>query len=1002
MRSGALPLLIAPAMFVVSAAAAPHVTLFVTADDQPFGFSNCQADGQSIAIPTSADAVTGLLECGSDGRCLQVWAEVSGGTVGDAILGLTVNATFVGSTATVPLADADHLNFNWYNSDAAERWSAISAADSANFTGIAALESGLRFGLASDDPLGAYFDAGGETRWVFLVGSMELPSCTDGSLTLSLPWVYLDSEAIASTANAQVEIVQGQAAAESGAPAPGPAMGLEPLALAESSSMGGGGGAMMASVGPIELELYFTDANQPYGLNDPALILEPTDPNGSYDRVTRLPATPLTPDAVGTDRTTPADLLTYFGITLPGDSSYDVSNFPTTANKITGPIDPNGAATTLYLWAEVRNGDPGDGLYNLEIECEFAGLTDWGGAAKDSDLDYAWYVLDDRGLTSRYRWDPSTGGDFSSDRLNGFAAFGPEGLPLDTTYAPALRQRTGDPNDPNNPTPYAWTFLIGAVQVPQGFSGTLQAKVDAPIAWQSERETTHVDALATFSGLGGPLPPGRSLEGFSPDAGKARHKSFVGSDYLAPGIKVSGDVAYTATDGPDPGLLVLLGANFGRPFRILLPAVNQFQLSYNASQLTIYDVLQGQVINPLTYVSIGSAYPFNNPDTDLDVDQADFAKFQACFSGDDGGVGAGCGTFNNLGDLDIDLDDYRFIEADIGGPDLYPFEAFVEGLQLSSAPADAVVAVIADADGVPGDELVGRVDMTVFNIGLNTSDDDVSPYDPMIRTIPLGAELTVSFQPAVAPLIFDSTTTLDFTAAWVDQVGAFGDFVFAWAGPDFTSLSPGSVSFLLGSGQFTMPDGFGTSVLALLGAFGQFEGTLDIGFGGSATASIPIAFAPTTPAAQLTEVDYPGYYPDGVPVPSVGTELITPKVRIFNAGSNPADIDENFLFSDTKTHASIVLRMPKNPSSIASAPDHIYVDMLSLTPDFAFIVGQANAIQLDKQTINTDPEDIIYVNDLTVPIVFTQFDYSSSGYLRVIPLRVVDGGVISILPNLAP
>lgn len=64
--------------------------------------------------------------------------------------------------------------------------------------------------------------------------------------------------------------------------------------------------------------------------------------------------------------------------------------------------------------------------------------------------------------------------------------------------------------------------------------------------------------------------------------------------------------------------------------------------------------------------------PFADYDGDGDVDQADFAALQACFTGQAGGLLAGCGCFDRdnagAGDKDIDSDDWSLFELCASGP----------------------------------------------------------------------------------------------------------------------------------------------------------------------------------------------------------------------------------------------------------------------------------------------------------------------------------------------
>jgi hypothetical protein len=65
---------------------------------------------------------------------------------------------------------------------------------------------------------------------------------------------------------------------------------------------------------------------------------------------------------------------------------------------------------------------------------------------------------------------------------------------------------------------------------------------------------------------------------------------------------------------------------------------------------------------------IGCNDPFADADGDGDVDQADFATFQACYTSVGGTYAAGCDCFDRDGDNDIDSDDLGDFEACASGP----------------------------------------------------------------------------------------------------------------------------------------------------------------------------------------------------------------------------------------------------------------------------------------------------------------------------------------------
>ncbi|MDM8006123.1 MAG: hypothetical protein QUV05_08260 [Phycisphaerae bacterium] len=67
------------------------------------------------------------------------------------------------------------------------------------------------------------------------------------------------------------------------------------------------------------------------------------------------------------------------------------------------------------------------------------------------------------------------------------------------------------------------------------------------------------------------------------------------------------------------------------------------------------------------FVGMACNDPFADVDGDKDVDQADFAAFQACFTGTGGILVGGCECFDRLDDKDVDSDDAGFFEACASG-----------------------------------------------------------------------------------------------------------------------------------------------------------------------------------------------------------------------------------------------------------------------------------------------------------------------------------------------
>ncbi len=211
--------------------------------------------------------------------------------------------------------------------------------------------------------------------------------------------------------------------------------------------------------------------------------------------------------------------------------------------------------------------------------------------------------------------------------------------------------------------------------------------------------------------------------------------------------------------GQDPGLIVVIGET-PEPVEFRGPENSPYKFHYDPARITLWDSIDMQ--NPIpsgTVFQAGGAVP------GCEVDLSDFASFQACFSGDGGGVAPACEGFDEDADNDVDLDDYATFHGMFIGPvcNVVFVPVFVEGLTASTGLGDVVITLLTDPDGDEVFAVEATEPATVVSI-------DITPTSG-----PVGTAITITLQPAVGPLAFDPLTMAEWSGVFQPIVGPSSD-----------------------------------------------------------------------------------------------------------------------------------------------------------------------------------------------------------------------------------
>lgn len=342
----------------------------------------------------------------------------------------------------------------------------------------------------------------------------------------------------------------------------------------------------------------------------------------------------------------------------------------------------------------------------------------------------------------------------------------------------------------------------------------------------------------------------------------------------------------------------------------------------------------------------------------------------------------GCDVFDFEPDTDVDLTDFASLEPTIAGPENcvpVTVTVFVEGLTASTTLGDAPIDVLADPDSDMTFTLQSTELVTVASLTITPSSG------------PAGTPLSITLQPAIAPLTFDAATTLDWDGVFQPMVGApTGSFQVAYNASQFRESSSSQAVVIVGDGtttnapDFENAEGPGTTP-------GVFTFNL-----ASVTLTKSFDFAPGLDAGTFEEVDYPDG-PGGATPPTIGGEWTELPIVALSITPNPTNPSEDLLLVLSGSHVAVVARIDENATSVASAPAMLEVDLVSYDGS-GVEVDRLENVALNQVSPDGDPNSIVYHNDLSIPLLLVDTALTKANYSNVLLLECPDGGSAVIVP----
>ncbi|HUT57086.1 MAG TPA: hypothetical protein VNA25_04330 [Phycisphaerae bacterium] len=362
-------------------------------------------------------------------------------------------------------------------------------------------------------------------------------------------------------------------------------------------------------------------------------------------------------------------------------------------------------------------------------------------------------------------------------------------------------------------------------------------------------------------------------------------------------------------------------------------------------------------------------------DGDNDVDLPDFSTFQALFTGDSQ-MPPGCGDADLDGDGDVDLADYGILQTVFGDahpvPDV-PLAVYIEGLMASTTLGDVTIDLLADPDGDGIFDLQETQAVTVVSI-------DISPLSG-----PLGTALTLTMQPAISPIVFDATTTAEWSGVFQPVVGSpSSPFTMTYSASEFRESAPGTAAVMVGEGSGLPP-------LPPEGAPpGTFAGSIDITLS-ARVLTRSLDFQVPAPAIHWFTVIYAqdelGYLDEP---PTLDTTSLTeiPLYEVPPGGAVPEFVEVAFFY-----HTACVLRIDENLVTAAEAPASFLVDLVTFDPS-GVEVGRAEDVVLTLDTGDGDPNLLTYHSDVARPVVFVEGTIDPGMFSNVIILQAAEDGFV--------
>lgn len=436
--------------------------------------------------------------------------------------------------------------------------------------------------------------------------------------------------------------------------------------------------------------------------------------------------------------------------------------------------------------------------------------------------------------------------------------------------------------------------------------------------------------------------------------------------------------------GEAPGIVVVVGGDL-RPVTFSLPTSIDYQLSYDAARLALWlDPAQTLPAPPLTTFQSPGQIVHGDLNGDALVDGADFKIFVAVVLGvNTDPIVIAQADFDESGVADVS-DAPLFVDALLapGSSQNTGVILYAEGLTASTDLCDTSVDLLTDPQGTGSFALADTAQVTVAEL-------TISP-----QTGGLGTQVTITLTPAIAPLIFDANTTATWTGVFQPMVGTpSNSFQFQYDASQFNEQGPGQAIIVVGDGTVTnAPD------LATVLGPGSIVGTVTVPLAGLSVEG-SFTFNPS-PAGTWQEIDYlDSAISTGPPV--LGSEPTTLEVMVLSIEDDPANQSEFTLLHAYGFHYAAVVRIEENPTTIANAPTTLAVDLVTLDPAGVEVDRFANLTLTRVAGDDGDPANLVYHNDLTVPIILVDFPLNQAAFPNVILMEMPTGGsgLAMIVPN---
>jgi hypothetical protein len=442
-------------------------------------------------------------------------------------------------------------------------------------------------------------------------------------------------------------------------------------------------------------------------------------------------------------------------------------------------------------------------------------------------------------------------------------------------------------------------------------------------------------------------------------------------------------IAASPAFGVDPGTVAVVGGDLAELCIPVVPGA-EWTLQYDPAKISVWDSPSKTTLL-VPDAPVAGPPMFGDFDADGDVDKADLLDFMVRFTGP--GPGGGSPPYDAADadtDGDVDYDDHAVFAANLTDPGGFPSpppppantEIYVEGLVASAALADATITILVDPDRDGVFTVQGTEDVTVVSL-------DVTP-----TTGGLGTPLTITLQPAIAPLAIDATTTAVWTGRFETIAGPqTPEFVVDYDAAQVRESSINLAVLVIGDGTVRPPCPAPPAV-----GSGSLIGSLEL----QLSAGVVHKDLSITLDAEgdFHQLDYPedesGLLPGAPVLGARFTQLVIAEI-------NQDHPDEMALETPNAFHSAFVLKIDENTHSSQDAPAQLIVtmesrDLSGVTIDSIF------SITLSPIEPDGDPDNLTYSSDVLRPIVFVDSIVNKSMYPGINILRAVEGGSIISLP----